>query len=195
MEELPPIPSSNHLTTINYHLHFLEAIEKNLFTICSNHSSLSYVVPMLKCCSPDAKFNNFISDHLMVKSQHRNGAGVKIFLHLINDRIEPIYFRSKTINVEELRRTIERDISIRLQILSQNEKRFLKKLFRKLDWNNLWRKYDLLINQTDRIDLERKTHRMHREIRSREDYKLKIHLEENMIVRFVPKHKNQSRKN
>lgn len=132
-------------TSLREHRIFLNQIESELRSLISSDPLLSEIQPILTACT-EPNYNRLVSEHLDCLVDAHHGRVLQLELKFLDGQTCPIHV-SPTVNFAQLRKSIERSLSLRAEV----ESKARVKLYKRLDWNRLWNKYDLWIDRTQRI--------------------------------------------
>lgn len=165
-------------TTYLEHRKFLNSIEERLLETCRKEPRLSHIVHIFDSCeNSDPKLNQLISEHLNDRTQRHFGRAFKIAF-CFNENHTDFIFVKQNANIHDLRKAIERDIALFLQIKNKkgNNNFKIRKIFKKICWKTFWKKYDILLDGS-RISFSSST------IPEPENFKLS----NDCLIKLVPK--------
>lgn len=132
------------------HRQHVKNIEAKLLSIVKQDDS--EMIELLQASPGDHQFNELIISHLQAIIDHRFGRTFKLIIKCFDGQQCPVYVAQNG-TLFDLRQSIERDMSIRVQCKAKRTKR--KRLYNRIRWKRVWRKYQLgLIDRaSDLIDL------------------------------------------
>ena len=141
-------------TTLCEHRQFTNEIETELVSICQQDPLLNQLVPMLSVCN-ETNYNHLVTEHLNSLVDNHYGRTFELKIQFLDGNSYSTFVPHDS-NISELRRSIERSLSIRAEINAREEQRKVK-MYKRIDWTRIWNKYDLWIDREQRISLKQKS--------------------------------------
>ena len=148
--------SNEQIKYVSYteHRNFMDDLENELESICSKDPALKETLPLLASCSNDSEYNQHVSQFLNSKVDFHHGQAIELKIKFFNDQTCNVYVNPSG-TLLELKRSIERCIGLQLQLQHQtaDQGRRNGKVFQRINWKYVWRKYDIWVNRTQRITM------------------------------------------